>query len=163
MANQNFKGKQAVHTILNKKALIIRTAWLYSSHGQNFVKTMLTLMKQKKELTVIDEQVGTPTWAFGLARSIWTALEKKITGTFHWTDASIASWYDFAIAIQEEAKTLGLLNNSIPIYPVPASAFPTPAKRPMYSVLDKTSFWHALETKPIHWHTQLRSMLMELN
>jgi dTDP-4-dehydrorhamnose reductase len=149
MANQNFKGKQAVHTILNKKALIIRTAWLYSSHGQNFVKTMLTLMKQKKELTVIDEQVGTPTWAFGLA--------------FHWTDASIASWYDFAIAIQEEAKTLGLLNNSIPIYPVPASAFPTPAKRPMYSVLDKTSFWHALETKPIHWHTQLRSMLMELN
>jgi dTDP-4-dehydrorhamnose reductase len=119
-------------------------------------------MKQKKGLTVIDEQIGTPTWAFGLAQTIWDALEKKITGTFHWTDAGIASWYDFAIAIQEEAQTLGLLNNPIPIYPVPSSAFPTPAKRPMYSVLDKSTFWQALETKPIHWRTQLRSMLREL-
>ncbi len=156
------KGEQAVHKILQDKALIIRTAWLYSAHGNNFVKTMLTLMKEKSSLNVIDEQIGSPTWANGLAKTIWDALEKKITGTFHWTDAGIASWYDFAIAIQEEALTLELLDNPIPIYPVPSNAFPTPAKRPMYSVLDKSSCWQTLKIKPTHWRTQLRSMLMEL-
>jgi dTDP-4-dehydrorhamnose reductase len=144
-------------------ALIIRTAWLYSSHGSNFVKTMLKLMKEKQHLNVIDEQIGTPTWANGLALAIWNALEKKLTGTFHWTDAGVASWYDFAIAIQEEAQAFGLLDNLIPIYPVPSSAFPTPAKRPLYSVLDKSSFWQTLKIKPMHWRTQLRSMLKEID
>jgi len=157
-----FRGEQAIHTILNDRTLVIRTAWLYSSHGQNFVKTMLALMKQKKELRVIDEQIGTPTWAYGLALSIWNALEKKLTGTFHWTDAGVASWYDFAIAIQEEGLQAGLLDKSIPILPVPAHQFPTSAKRPMYSVLDKTAFWQATDIKPVHWRAQLRSMLKEL-
>ncbi|MBC8441376.1 MAG: dTDP-4-dehydrorhamnose reductase [Deltaproteobacteria bacterium] len=156
------KGEQAVHKILGDNALIIRTAWLYSSHGNNFVKTMLRLMKEKPSLNVIDEQIGTPTWAHGLARATWTALEKNITGTFHWTDAGVASWYDFAIAIQEEGLKKGLLDKSIPILPVPTLQYPTPAKRPMYSVLDKTSFWQATEIKPVHWQVQLRSMLKEL-
>ncbi|MBU0465458.1 MAG: dTDP-4-dehydrorhamnose reductase, partial [Proteobacteria bacterium] len=134
------KGEQAVYKILDDKALIIRTAWLYSSHGNNFVKTMLRLMKEKPSLNVIDEQIGTPTWAHGLARATWTALEKNILGTFHWTDAGVASWYDFAMAIQEEGIQTGLLDKSIPILPVETHQYPTPAKRPMYSVLDKTSF-----------------------
>jgi dTDP-4-dehydrorhamnose reductase len=158
-----FKGEQAVHKILDAQALIIRTAWLYSAHGNNFVKTMLRLMKEKPKLSIIDEQIGTPTWAHGLARAIWTALEKNILGTFHWTDAGVASWYDFAMAIQEEGLQAGLLNKSIPICPVPSHQFPTPAKRPMYSVLDKSSFWQATDINPIHWRIQLRSMLRELN
>ena len=156
------KGEQAVRKILGENALIIRTAWLYSSHGNNFVKTMLRLMKEKPGLNVIDEQIGTPTWAHGLARAIWTALEKNIVGTFHWTDAGVASWYDFALAIREEGLQAGLLDNPIPVLPVPTNQYPTPAKRPEYSVLDKTSFWQALSLKPTHWRIQLRSMLKEL-
>jgi len=156
------KGEQAVLEILGEKALIIRTAWLYSSHGNNFVRTMLKLMNEKQSLNIIDEQIGTPTWANGLARAIWTALEKKIFGIFHWTDAGVASWYDFAMAIQEEGMRTGLLDNSIPVFPVSSHQFPTPAKRPMYSVLDKTSFWQATGIDPIHWRAQLRSMLKEL-
>lgn len=156
------EGEQAVHKILDDQALIIRTAWLYSSHGNNFVKTMLKFMTEKQNLGIIDEQIGTPTWAHGLAKVIWTALKKNIRGTFHWTDAGVASWYDFAIAIQEEGLQAGLLDKSIPILPVPTHQFPTPAKRPMYSVLDKTSFWQAANIKPVHWRIQLRSMLKEL-
>ena len=155
------KGEQAVRKILGDKALIIRTAWLYSVHGNNFVKTMLKLMKEKSSLNVIDEQIGTPTWAKGLAQAIWTALEKNLTGTFHWTDAGVASWYDFATAIQEEGLEAGLINSAIPILPVGTGQYPTPAKRPMYSVLDKTSFWHFTNIKPVHWRVQLRSMLKE--
>ncbi len=156
------KGEKAVLKILKDNSLIIRTAWLYSSHGANFVKTMLSLMKDKKDLTIIDEQIGTPTWANGLANTIWMAIEKKISGVHHWTDAGIASWYDFANAIHEEALHEGLLKKPVTILPVPTSHYPTPAQRPMYSVLDKTSFWELLDIKPIHWRTQLRSMLKDL-
>ena len=157
------KGEQEVRKILEDNALIIRTAWLYSVHGNNFVKTMLKLMKEKSSLNVIDEQIGTPTWGFGLARAIWIALENKLTGTFHWTDAGVASWYDFALAIQEEGIKAGLLDKSISILPVTSLQYPTPAKRPMYSVLDKTSFWLATGIKPVHWRVQLRSMLKEFS
>lgn len=156
------KGEQAVRNILGEKALIIRTAWLYSSHGNNFVKTMLKLMDEKQSLNIIDEQIGTPTWANGLARAIWTALEKNVIGTFHWTDAGVASWYDFAMAIQEEGLEAGLLDKSIPVFPISSHQFPTPTKRPMYSVLDKTSFWQITGINPVHWRVQLRSMLKEL-
>ena len=157
------EGETAVHRLMKDQALIIRTAWLYSSHGNNFVKTMLRLMKEKQGLTVIDEQIGTPTWAHGLALAIWAALEKKMTGIFHYTDAGVASWYDFALAIQEEGVQAGLLEKAIPILPVSTLQYPTPAKRPMYSVLDKTTFWQALSFTPVHWRVRLRSMLKELN
>jgi dTDP-4-dehydrorhamnose reductase len=156
------KGEQAILETLKSNYLIIRTAWLYSAHGANFVKTMLNLMKDKKDLTVIDEQIGSPTWANGLAQSIWLALEKKISGIHHWTDAGIASWYDFAVAIQEEALQADLLKKPVIITPVPTSHYPTPAQRPNYGVLDKTSFWKLLNIPPIHWRNQLRSMLKEL-
>jgi dTDP-4-dehydrorhamnose reductase len=156
------KGEQAIQEILKDQALIIRTAWLYSAHGTNFVKTMLKLMKEKQRLTIIDEQIGTPTWAFGLAKAIWSALEKNLTGIFHYTDAGVASWYDFAVAIQEEGSQAGLLGKAIPILPISTNQYPTPAKRPMYSVLDKTSFWQAISSTPVHWRVQLRSMLKEI-
>lgn len=154
-------GEEAVRKTLDN-ALIIRTAWLYSAHGSNFVKTMLTLMKEKTHLTVIEDQIGTPTWAFGLARAVWIVLEKKTIGTLHWTDAGTASWYDFSLAIQEEAIQIGLLDHAIPIHPVSTQSYPTPAPRPFYSVLDKTAARPALGISPVHWRVQLRSMLTEL-
>lgn len=157
-----WKGEAAVREVLSDKSLIIRTAWLYSSHGKNFVKTMLNLMTAGKPLNVIDEQVGTPTWAKGLAQAIWTCIDKSISGTFHWTDAGVASWYDFAVAIQEEALNLNLLQAPVSITPVLSTQFPTPAQRPFYSILDKHSMWQATGITPVHWRAQLRSMLGEI-
>jgi dTDP-4-dehydrorhamnose reductase len=157
-----YEGELAVKKTLGEKALIIRTAWLYSSHGSNFVKTMLNLMENNSSIKVIDEQIGTPTWANGLAKAIWISVQKELAGIFHYTDAGIASWYDFAVAIKEEALAMGLRKTNTTINPVPASEFPTPAKRPMYSVLDKQSTWQATGIKPEHWRTQLRHMLKEL-
>jgi dTDP-4-dehydrorhamnose reductase len=93
---------------------------------------------------------------------VWTALDKHIQGIFHWTDAGVASWYDFAMAIQEEGNRAKLLEKTIPIVPVASSQYPTPAKRPMYSVLDKSSFWQKLEMTPVHWRVQLSFMVKEL-
>lgn len=160
--SSKLKGEQAVKKILKEKALIIRTAWLYSSHGANFVKTMLKLMQEKQSLTIIDEQVGTPTWANGLAKAVWTSVEKNLAGTYHWSDAGAASWYDFAIAIQEEAVAAGLLEKSIPVTPVSSEQFPTIARRPFYSILDKHNMWQSTGITPVHWRTHLRSMLKEL-
>ncbi len=156
------KGEEAVKKLPDKNHLIIRTAWLYSSHGTNFVKTMLSLMKQKEDLSVIDEQIGTPTWAFGLAEALWLAVQKQLTGIYHWTDAGVASWYDFAVAIQEEALNIGILEKTIPIYPVKSKVYQTLAERPFYSVLDKESFWKDLNIHPEHWRSQLRKMLKDL-
>ena len=123
---------------------------------------MLNLMHGHSDIKVIDEQIGTPTWAHGLASAVWIAVEKKLTGTLHYTDAGVASWYDFAVAIGEEALATGLIARKNPIFPVPTSKFPTPAKRPMYSVLDKQSMWQATDITPEHWRIQLRYMLKEL-
>ncbi|MDH2434231.1 dTDP-4-dehydrorhamnose reductase [Pokkaliibacter sp. MBI-7] len=162
-------GEKAViaHHPLN--STIIRTAWVYSSHGNNFVKTMLRLMREKSQLGVVADQVGTPTWARGLARFIWTIVdgEKRAQDEhpllLNWTDAGVASWYDFAEAIQELALAKGLLTREIPIKPIPASSYPTPAKRPTFSVLDKSESHQIANLEfPIHWRKQLSQMLDEL-
>lgn len=155
-------GEQTIYKILDN-ALIIRTAWLYSAHGNNFVKTMLRLMKEKAELRVIEDQIGTPTYAFGLAQVIWAAIAQNTTGILHWTDAGVASWYDFSVAIQEEGIRIGLLDSAIPVLPVQTHAYPTPAMRPAYSVLDKTAARQALNINALHWRTQLCHMLSELS
>ncbi len=155
-------GDKAVLEILGDDAVIIRTAWLYSAHGNNFVKTMLRLMVEKEQLGVIADQIGSPTWANSLARAIWQAIEKNTAGVYHWTDAGIASWYDFAVAIQEEALLQNLLDKEIPIKPLTTADYPTPAKRPAYSVLDKTTTWRALDLQSEHWRVALRKMLAEL-
>jgi len=156
------QGEQALMQTLPERSFVIRTAWLYSAHGQNFVKTMLRLMSEKEELSVVDDQFGTPTWAKGLALALWRGIENDLVGTFHWSDAGVASWYDFAVAIQEEAYPLGLLDRSIPIQPVSTDQYPTPAQRPPFSVLEKRSTWDALTMEGTHWRKQLRLMLGEL-
>ncbi|MDD3517594.1 MAG: dTDP-4-dehydrorhamnose reductase [Chromatiales bacterium] len=154
-------GERAVLEALGERALVLRTAWLYSVHGANFVKTMLRLMAGDEPLRVVDDQVGTPTWAGGLAAAVWRAIDGGIGGVHHWTDAGVASWYDFAVAIREEALVLGLLDRAVPVQPIPSSAFPTPARRPSFSVLDKVQSWPLLGTPP-HWRTSLRRMLHEM-
>jgi len=141
---------------------IIRTSWVYSSHGNNFVKTMLRLMGEREQLGVVADQVGSPTWAHGLAQVIWKIIDKNIVGKYHYTDSGVASWYDFASAVYEEAKSLDLLTSDVLIKPINTTEYPTPAQRPPYSVLDKTSLTQALCYTPVHWRSSLRSMLKEL-
>jgi dTDP-4-dehydrorhamnose reductase len=146
------------------RAVIVRTAWLYSATGQNFVKTMLRLMRERGAVRVVADQVGTPTWARGLAHALWMfAVRPDLFGIFHWTDAGLASWYDFAVAIAEEARQTGQLTAPVHVEPISASQYPTPARRPAFSVLDKTATWEALGTRPPHWRVQLRHMLGELS
>jgi dTDP-4-dehydrorhamnose reductase len=156
-------GEQRCLEILRDRALIVRTAWLYSAYGHNFVLTMLRLLKEKDCLRVVSDQVGTPTWANGLARAIWRAVNRNLNGIHHWTDAGVAGWYDFAVAIQEESIKMGLLTDTIPIHPINTKDYPTAAPRPCYSVLDKTATWSALDVQPLHWRQALRRMLEELS
>jgi len=155
-------GDVLVQKILGDDAFIIRTSWLYSAHGNNFVKTMLRFMQERDELGIIADQIGTPTWANSLAQAVWQAIEKKVTGIHHWSDAGVASWYDFAYAIMEEGVALGLLNQAITINPITTADYPTPASRPCYSVMDKTTTWKALDMKSDHWRVALRQMMSEL-
>lgn len=155
-------GERAVTAQLVDDALIVRTSWVYSAFGSNFVKTMLQHMNEKESLKVVTDQFGTPSWTGSLAQGLWRIARTNASGIVHLGDAGVASWYDFAIAIQEEALGLGLLDHAIPIAPITTAAYPTPARRPAFSVLDKSMGWRLSETEPLHWRTALRSMLAEL-
>jgi dTDP-4-dehydrorhamnose reductase len=155
-------GELAVQAAL-PGAFILRTAWVYSAFGGNFVRTMLRLMGERGEVAVVDDQIGTPTWAQGLARALWAAAARPhLRGIYHWTDAGVCSWYDFAVAISEEAAAAGLLESAARVRPIPASDYPTPARRPACAVLEKRSSWDELELEGVHWRLQLRAMLAEL-
>ena len=155
-------GEKAVQEAL-PAALIVRTAWVYSRFGANFVKTMLRLMSERDELGVVSDQVGTPTWARGLARALWAAAERPVLrGIYHWSDAGICSWYEFAQAIYEEGLAAGLLSRQVEVKPIPGASYPTPASRPAYSVLDKESSWRDFDMEGIAWREQLRSMLLDM-
>jgi dTDP-4-dehydrorhamnose reductase len=156
-------GEKALLDIYPQASCILRTSWVYSNHGNNFVKTMLRLMAEKPELGVIDDQIGTPTWARDLAKACIYAIKNRISGVHHWTDNGVASWYDFAVAIQSLALEKGLLTHAIPIRPISSSAYPTPAKRPHYSVLDKSTLTtEFIGLVPQYWRKALSDMLDEL-
>lgn len=143
-------------------ALILRTAWVYSVDGGNFVKTMLRLMAEREELRVVADQIGTPTLATGIATTLWALAGQRRTGMFHHTDSGAASWYDFAVAIHEEALAIGLLPRAVRIVPIATEDYPTPARRPAYSVLDKRATITAIGAPAPHWRDHLRIMLKEL-
>jgi dTDP-4-dehydrorhamnose reductase len=156
-------GEQVVLQILGPNATVVRTSWLYAAQGQNFVRTMLNLMRSRESLGVVSDQVGAPTWAASLARVVWDLAQRpEIAGIQHWSDEGVASWYDFAVAIQEEALARGLLKRAIPIRAIRTADYPTPARRPRYSVLDKQRTVAALGYAPPHWRASLRNMLDEL-
>ncbi len=155
-------GDRAVLEILGDQALVVRTSWLYAAQGHNFVKTMLKLMQEHDSLNIIYDQVGSPTWAATLAKSIWQLLDKRAQGIYHCADNGVASWYDFAVAIQEEAVQLGLLTNRPTLVPIRTEQYPTPAARPAYSVMDKAKTEQLLQQILPHWRESLRNMLLEL-
>lgn len=140
-------------------AMIIRTAWLYSEFGKNFVKTMLSLAETRPELNVVCDQIGTPTFAGDLARAIHAVVKHPTwePGIYHFTDEGVASWYDFAMAIFEEA------GRKVKVNPVPTSEYPTPAKRPLYSVLSKAKIKKTFGLTIPYWRDSLRKCLVLLN
>jgi len=151
--------------VLNRAGagIVLRTAWVYAAAGRNFVLTMLRLMREKEQVSVVCDQIGTPTWAAGIAGAIWGLIEAGAPGgVYHWTDLGVASWYDFAVAIQDEALTRGLLPRAVPITPIPSTAYPTRARRPAFSVLDTDSTRALIKVPARHWRHNLRSMLDEL-
>lgn len=154
-------GERAVLTSASD-TVVVRTAWVYSAVGNNFVKTMLRLMRERPQLRVVGDQVGTPTSALSLARALWRMIELKIApGVYHYTDAGVASWYDFAVAIRE--ITQQLTGEALaPVSSIRTEDYPTPAQRPAYSVLDKTSTIDAIGELR-HWREPLAEVLAQLH
>jgi dTDP-4-dehydrorhamnose reductase len=144
------------------QALVLRTAWVYAAAGHNFVRTMLRLMGERGSVRVVDDQQGSPTWASSVAQALWAAAwVSGFQGVHHWTDAGAASWYDFALAIAAEGRELGLLRTPVEVFPIATAEYPTPARRPAYSVLDCSSTQAALKISPAPWRDNLKKMLME--
>lgn len=155
-------GERAVLETLPEQAVIVRTAWIYAATGANFVRTMLRVMRANGAVRVVADQVGTPTAARSLAEALWRiAGNPEIRGIHHWTDAGVASWYDFAVAIAEEGADLGLVSRDVAVTPIATSDYPTPARRPAYSVLDKSSL-APYGLAPTHWRKRLRGVLKEI-
>ncbi|MEO0835114.1 MAG: dTDP-4-dehydrorhamnose reductase [Cyanobacteria bacterium J06642_3] len=162
-------GEQAIAKNCDQY-LIVRTAWVYGSRGQgNFVKTMLRLGAEREELKVVADQIGSPTWSYDLAEAIAKLIQLKTSdptsqeissGTYHFTNSGIASWYDFAQAIFTEAKQLGFPLKIKRLIPIPSRDYPTPAQRPHYSVLAKEKY-STIVTHPPYWRNSLRTMLAE--
>ncbi len=147
----------------SNNSIVIRTSWLYSQYGHNFVKTMLRLMREREELSIVADQVGSPTWADSLAGVVWVFAGKpEQRGVFHWSDGGEISWHEFAVAIQEEALSIGLLAKKIPIHAITSEDYPTAATRPRYSVLDCSKTLATIDLSPRHWRTNLQEMLNRL-
>jgi dTDP-4-dehydrorhamnose reductase len=156
-------GEREVTRISGGAALVVRTAWIYASRGRNFVLTMLRHLRDRPSLGVVADQIGSPTWARSVAEALWAAAARPaLRGVLHWTDAGVASWYDFAVAIQEEALAAGLLERSVPIRPLTTGEYPTAARRPAFSVLDTSASCALLGLPPRHWRENLRAMLREV-
>jgi len=140
------------------RTMIIRTAWLYSTFGNNFVKTMIRLGKEKPELGVIFDQIGTPTYARDLAVAIMTAINKGVSdGLYHFSNEGVISWYDFTKAIHRIAGI-----TDCHVRPLHTSEYPTPAARPHYSVLDKTKIKQTLGIEIPYWEESLAECIREL-
>ena len=151
------------HVLASAPGIVLRTSWVYAAAGRNFVLTMLRLMREKPQLSVVCDQIGAPTWASSIGRAIWGLIEAQAaTGIYHWTDLGVASWYDFAVAIQDEALTRGLLARPIPVAPVSSRDYPARATRPAFSLLDTAATRAAIKVPADHWRHNLRKMLDEL-
>ena len=156
-----WEGEQQVREVL-ENAIILRTGWVYGVHGQNFVKTILRLAAQRDELRIIDDQVGTPSYTADIVAAMWALIGVDATGIYHFSNEGVASWFDFAEAIVEYARQLGMAVVATQVTPIPSEAYPTPAARPAYSVLSKKKIRTELEYAIAHWRQGLQKMLREL-
>ncbi len=152
-------GERKVRDILGENALILRTAWVYSLNGPSFLTTMLRLMSERSEIDVVEDQVGSPTSATSLAKAVLSAVDLGVTGLHHWSDAGVASWYDFAVAIAEEGVANGLLARMPVVNPIPTRNYPTVAPRPKYTVLDKSYTRPTISCRSTHWRDALRVIM----
>ena len=151
-------GEQNALTLCSR-SMVIRTAWLYSTFGNNFVKTMIRLGKERDTLGVIFDQVGTPTYARDLARAIFAAIRQGVVpGVYHFSNEGVCSWYDFTKAIHRIAGITDCKVN-----PLHTEEYPTPAKRPHYSVLDKTKIKNTYHIEIPYWMDSLQECISELN
>jgi dTDP-4-dehydrorhamnose reductase len=146
----------------NEHTIVIRTSWVFSSHGNNFVKTMMRLMKERDQLNIVADQKGRPTYAKDLALATMHMIEaihagKTIKGIYHFANQGETTWYDFAVKIKAIAGLTCALN------PIETKDFPTPAKRPAYSVLDTSKIEEALSLSIPHWEEALANCMKEIN
>lgn len=156
-------GEQALLAFHKKNAVILRSSWLYSARGKNFLTTMLRLMANMESVMVVNDQHGSPTSAYTLAEVVSRmALAKAAEGIFHWSDNGVTTWYDFAVEIQRQALELGILDRKIAIYPVATSEYKAvKATRPAYSALDSTSTEEILAVQTLPWRDQLHDVLLK--
>jgi dTDP-4-dehydrorhamnose reductase len=149
----------------NPNSYIIRTAWLYGKHGNNFVHTMLRLMNEREEIKVVNDQYGSPTWAFDLSETVVTLIQqiesgKNIPfGIYHYTNEGTCTWFEFAGAVYAEGKSLNLLTKQCVVKPCTGNEYPAKVKRPAYSVLDKSKIKKTLGLEIPHWETSLKKHL----
>ena len=164
-------GEQAVQEVLGcsstARATILRTSWLYGPVGHNFLLTMLRLHRLKAEagepLRVVADQVGCPTSTKGLAAACWGVIERQVGGVHHWSDAGVASWYDFAVAIGELAQTRGLISQAAAVVPITTADYPSPAQRPKYSLLDCKATIQQLQLHQQHWRSALEEVIRDVD
>jgi dTDP-4-dehydrorhamnose reductase len=157
------QGEQAVTAMLPKAAIVLRTSWVYAATGRNFLLTMLRLMAERGAVRVVADQIGAPTTADSIACALWRMAERRDAyGVHHWTDAGVASWYDFAVAIAEEAQALGKLQRPAVVTPIATEDYPTAARRPRCSLLDSRETRRAFGLSQLHWRAALRSVLGEV-
>lgn len=152
-----WKGEQAIQKWA-PESIIIRTSWVYSVYGNNFVKTMVRLLHEREELSVVRDQIGSPTYARDLAQAIIDIIKAGdwLPGVYHYSNEGQLSWYDFAVTIRE------LIGATCRIIPIPTSEYPTPAKRPAYSLLDKSKIKRIFNVRVPFWRDSLEKLVKEL-
>jgi len=159
--------EQAVEQVLggSGRAVILRTSWVMGPVGRNFALTMLRLHREREQISVVADQVGCPTSTLKLAQACWRAIDRASAQPgalglmHHWSDAGAASWYDVAVAIGELAVELGLLKQAALVKPITTAEYPTPARRPSYSLLECSTTRAALDLPAVHWRRALRQLL----
>ena len=160
-------GEQILRSTCHQH-IVLRTSWVFGAHGNNFVKTMLRLASDRDKLSIVSDQVGSPTSARSIAKTIWKLVElyqhhsNLNWGVYHFSGSPACSWYEFSKEIFDQALDIGLLNQKPVISPIVTSEYPTPAKRPLYSVLDCSSIKQQFGIDPSDWRDELILVLKAL-
>ncbi len=158
--------RRAAAALSADRLCLLRTSWVYGPVGANFCLTMLRLHRAKaaagESLGVVADQVGCPTATAGLAAACWRVIARGVSGHHHWSDCGAASWYDFAVAIGAQAAARGLIEAPARVRPITTADYPTPARRPAYSLLETGTTRHALELEGQHWQAALAEVLAQI-